>query len=377
MRIAYLSASRIPSRKANAVQVMRMCEAFARLGHQVTLFASKGREAAEDPYAYYGVTRAFELVRCRRPARTIGNLLYGWWVARAVSARPLPDLFYARDLFSLAAVARLGRLLIFEAHMLPAGPVSRVLQARIFRRRNFNRLVVVSHALADDYRRLFPWLPKDALVVAPNGAPIYPSTSQRPDDPLTASWRRSGRFQAGYVGQFYRGKGVDVVVELARRLPDVDFHILGGTDKLVASWRGLVNGLGNLRFHGHWPAGRTEAFRQAMDVLLAPSQEHIETEHSHRDYGRWTSPLKVFEYMASRKPIIASDVPVLREILADDVNAVLVPPHDVARWAEALTALEHDAPRRRRLAEQAYHDAVSKYGMDARARAVLSGVGTG
>jgi len=372
MRIASLSFSRIPSRKANAVQVMRMCEAFAGAGHQVTLFASHGSEAG-DPYAYYGVSRTFELVRCRRPSGAIGGLVYGGRVARAVKTRPLPHLFYGRDLYSLAAVASLGRPIVFEAHILPTGFVGRMLQARLFRRSSFRRLVVISQVLAHDYQRLFPWLRKELFLVAPTGAALSPGCVGI-EEPLAGSLRRNGRLHAGYAGQLYQGKGVEVVVELAKRLPEVDFHVIGGSEALITEWRRATAGMDNLRFHGHWPAARTEAFRQAMDVLLAPYQDNMLTEHSQRDYGRWVSPLKVFEYMASRKPIIASDVPALREVLADDVNAVLVAPRDLAGWAAALAALAQDAPRRRRLAERAHQDAVSKYSMGARARAVLDGV---
>src|SRR3989338_949367 len=118
MTITHLSYSQIPSRKANAVQVMQFCEAFARLGHEVTLYAAVGSEPVEDAYAYYGVAPCFEVVRHRRTGQ-LKELQYSWAVGRAVRQRPLPDLFYARDLYSLAMVASLGRPLVFEAHMLP------------------------------------------------------------------------------------------------------------------------------------------------------------------------------------------------------------------------------------------------------------------
>jgi glycosyltransferase involved in cell wall biosynthesis len=374
MNIAYLSYGRIVSRKANTVQVMRMCEAFADLGHRVTLYASDGRESVDNPYAYYGVNRTFQLVRCRRPGYAIGSLVFGWRVRRAVAARPLPDLFYGRDIYSLAAVAHLGRPLMFESHMLPTGFMGRTLQAWLFKRRNFRRLVVISRALAQDYQRLFPWLRDEQLLAAPVGAAVSPDGPEAgtpPADPFG----RNGGFRVGYAGQFHKGKGVDVIVELARRLPEIDFHLIGGSEKLIALWRSATAGVNNVQFHGHRPAAETEGFRQAMDVLVAPYQESVVTERSNRDYGRWISPLKVFEYMASRKPIIASDVPALREMLTDDVNAVLVAPGDLAGWAAKLAALAQDAPRRRRLAEQAYQDVRSKYSIDARARAVLGGVG--
>jgi glycosyltransferase involved in cell wall biosynthesis len=65
-----------------------------------------------------------------------------------------------------------------------------------------------------------------------------------------------------------------------------------------------------------------------------------------KESSRWMSPLKIFEYMAERKAIVCSDLPVLREVLNDRVSSWLVPPADFAAWVAALRTLETDAPLR-------------------------------
>ncbi len=375
MRIAYLSASRIPSRKANAVQVMQMCQAFATLGHQVMLFARPGSETAEDVHAYYGVSRTFDIVWCRRPGiEGLGGLLYGRRVARAVTARPLPEAFYGRDIYSLVAVASLGRPMVFEAHMLPTGIVGKALQRWLFRRKNFSRLVVISRALAQGYRELFPWLEEAVVVVAPSALDATHAHAAAHPQAIDVRQRAGGRTQVGYVGQLYQGKGVELILALARRLPDIDFHLVGGTDELVTYWRNASQDMPNIRFHGHVAPAQTEQFRQAMDVLLAPYQEAVLTEHGSRNIAPWMSPLKLVEYMGSRKSIIASDLAALRETLEHEINALLVPAADVEAWARAVTRLAEDPGLRERLAARACHDARQRFDLRARARAVLHGV---
>jgi hypothetical protein len=106
MRIAYLSYSAIPSREANSVHVMKMCRAFAKHGHQVTLFARHGHEAADDVYRYYGVERIFEIVWLRQlPIGEVGKALFGCRATDALKAQRRPDLLYARDIWSLTASA--------------------------------------------------------------------------------------------------------------------------------------------------------------------------------------------------------------------------------------------------------------------------------
>jgi glycosyltransferase involved in cell wall biosynthesis len=372
MRIAHLSFSQIPSRKANAVQVMRMCAAFAGLGHDVTLYARPGSEVVDDVFAYYNLPPRFEIVRSRRPAvQGLGELLYAARVARQVRARPVPDVFFSRDIFSLAAVAPMGRDMIFEAHAMPSGLVSRQLEAWLFRRPAFRRLVTVSEGLAQDYARLFPWLPRSKVLAAPNGVMLPAGQPGTPAD--LAGFRNAGRFNVGYVGQLYPGKGMEVIVGAARRLPDAVFHVVGGTPPLLEAWRARKAELpDNLHFHGFVPPVRTEAFRQAMDALILASQAFLPIRG--QSHASWMSPIKMFEYMASRKPIVASDLPVIREVLSDNVNALLVPPADLDAWAGALRRLAGDAGLRERLAAQAFHDVQARHTVDRRAQAVLEGI---
>src|SRR5687768_7321040 len=121
VRIAYLSSSRIPSRFANSVHVMKMCHALAAAGHEVELHARPGDASAEGVFERYGVEPAFRICLSDRPAmRAVGSLVYAHNVRRRVQAGKRPDLFYARNLYSLAAVAGMGVPMVYEAHTPPA-----------------------------------------------------------------------------------------------------------------------------------------------------------------------------------------------------------------------------------------------------------------
>jgi glycosyltransferase involved in cell wall biosynthesis len=93
------------------------------------------------------------------------------------------------------------------------------------------------------------------------------------------------------------------------------------------------------------------------------------------DISRWTSPMKMFEYMASGVPLIASDLPVLQEVLRDGANAIVVPAGDTARWRQAIEQLVADDDLRYRLAQTAQDDLVRRYTWDERARSVMVGLG--
>ena len=165
-----------------------------------------------------------------------------------------------------------------------------------------------------------------------------------------------------------------MVAALARNMPDVDFHVVGGTEADLARWRAHANGNGsNLVFHGHVPAGRTEAYRRAVDVLLAPYQSTVHGAGGRADIGRWMSPLKIFEYMGSDRAMIVSVLPLLREIVTDGETALLAPPDDVNAWVGAVERLRDPAVRQA-IAKRARERLAARHTWVQRAADVLAGV---
>jgi glycosyltransferase involved in cell wall biosynthesis len=180
-------------------------------------------------------------------------------------------------------------------------------------------------------------------------------------------------FTAGYAGHLYAGRGIDMLMDLAWRNPDVHFLWAGGEPEAVEFWRSRLQkaGLQNVKLLGFVPNERLPLVQAACDVLLMPYERKISVS-SGGDTAQFASPMKQFEYLASGRAIIASDLPVFREVL-NEGNAVLLPPNDVAAWDQALNQLMADDSRRNSLAERAHRDA-AQYDWRDRARRLLDGL---
>ncbi len=345
---------------------MRMCEAFGRNGHDVTLVGKQPeRRPVEDVYDYYGVRKCFQLslIPCRA-VKGSNILVLPALYARLRRHDRSEVLIYARDIYGASLAIRMGFRVIYEAHSSPYNPLIRHLETSLFRRHRLLRLVVISQALADFYVARFDIA--DRTVVCHDAAAV-PSESSN----ANLSWPPCrDTLQIGYTGHLYPGKGAEIIVECARRLPQYDFHIVGGRDADIAHWRGQAPA--NLRFHGFLEPALLDQARERFDVLLMPAQRSVIVPHSHEDIAGYMSPLKLFEYMASRKAIISSDLPVLREVL-DERMAVLVPPDDTDQWVSAIKRCE-SRPYRSALAEAAYQAFREHHTWDKRADCVLSGV---
>lgn len=368
MRITYLSISELPSRTANSIHVMRMCEAFANNGHDVELLAPSAETegpTTTDLYRYYGVAKNFRITKIYRPAFRGGDYLYGV-AAGFVARKRRPDLAYARHLPAGFWAAKFGVPLVYEAH----APVQ--IDGRIFvemfdnivNSSRFKHLVVISDALKTVYRSMHD-IDEDMITVAHDAAKIPdPKTGIRPGD---------GHLRVGYVGHLYEGRGIDRIMNLSRRLPWVEFHIVGGTEPDIAHWRRHAEYLDNVNVRGYVEPNRTADILAELDVLVAPYQEHLAVAGGSTNTSQWMSPMKIFEYMAAGRPIVCSRLPVLQEVLEDGRNSLLCDPANEDEWEAAILELASNKELQQTLARNAQAEAENRYTWDLRARRVLAG----
>jgi glycosyltransferase involved in cell wall biosynthesis len=181
-----------------------------------------------------------------------------------------------------------------------------------------------------------------------------------------------GEYSAIYVGNLYPGKGIEMICALALQLPNVRFDVVGGDSGAVRSLRKNAEATPNLRFHGHVPHARVGQYLAGADVALAPFGSCVLSSKG-EDIARWMSPLKMFEYMAAGKAIVASDLPVLREVVTHGENVILCPPGNLASWKDAILELGADDRLRHCLGSNARRLLESQYTWERRAERVLSG----
>jgi glycosyltransferase involved in cell wall biosynthesis len=358
---------------------MKMCESFAKLNLDTTLFALHGPEPCADVFNYYGVMRKFRIVRM---ANTRGRVAE-WSVVRLgvgafyralmlgrLRRNGMPDLLYGRDAYLMCLLRGGGVPMIYESHAPPVGIIRKTCEKMLFRSKNFVRLVVISRALQSYYEALFPWIDSKKILVAHDAASVASGEAMSKKNAKLIG--RPNAVAVGYVGHLYSGRGIDLIFKMAEVLSDVDFHLVGGAERDIAIWSEKCR-LKNVFFYGHVPHGELGSYYRAFDILLAPYQQETTVENK-GNTSRWMSPLKVFEYMASGKPMIVSDLPVLREVLEDGVECLLCRPDVVSDWIAAVRRLVSDRNLREQLGATAKDRLEKHYSWDVRAKATLEGI---
>ena len=375
MKIFYLSYSTIPSRTANSIHVMKMCHAYAELGHDVTLIVPKPDECAEtgvpDIHSFYGVKAGFQIRQIPFGDTKAFEFLHHAILMPFSAFKGQPVLVHSRGLSAAWGLTKLFRVpTLFETHSPP--PANSRLESlfrQIMRSSHLKGVVLITQALADLIR---PFISENVrVIIAPDGvdAEWLSSSLSIKEARANLGLRVNGQRIAVYTGHLYPGRGIDLIIELARKVPDHLFVVVGGETAMIQRYKNQTSELSNLRFEGFRPPREVLLYLQAADVLLMPYSNRIEVSGG-GDTSSYASPMKMFEYMAAGRPTLSSDLKVLREVLRDGENALLLPHDDAAAWQSALRRLQSQPSLAETLATQARSE-VQKYTWLNRARRLL------
>ncbi len=400
--LVYIANIRIPSEKAHPYQIVQMCAAFAEAGATVTLWYANRTNPhpnADDFWSHYDIAPIFiadglpclDLFpvakhfnsRVKRLAHRVAAILqlltFNLSVLVHLGKRQPETTIYSRDPITLWLITLVrpqrARQCFFEAHTYPETNIGLKIRQQLAK--TIGGVVVITEALRQRYREL-GFLDAHMLTEhdGVNLARFTESPSQQAARQSIA-WPTDA-FIVGYLGRLVGGlqdmdKGLDTLVEAVEglRLKHPSQHIklalVGGPNDFILK---LLDKHPNLAVYllapGQVLPTKIVAYIAAFDVCTIPSPWND-------FFAYYTSPLKLFEYMASMRPIVATALPSTQEVLSNHQNALLVPPSDPDALQDALSELLTREPLRKKLAEQAFAD-VQYYTWESRAERIFAWV---
>ena len=371
MRILYFADIRFPLERANGIQTMETCHALAERGHTVHLVVKPDTHSpARDPFVFYGLAPLKPLVieRANAPAGAgilarIGYMSFA--IGRAFGAGRA-DAIMTRDLGVASALLQLPRAMrapiVYESHgyapdvsaALPdlVATASKPSESKLKRLaareeyvwRHAEGYVTITRALAGELTRRFG--ARERLAVVPDGVGMPKlAPTPLPTTPVV-----------GYSGHLYAWKGVDVLLRALALVPEARGLIVGGHDQEpdLARMKALSQELGlgdRVTFTGLVEFSQVTAYLVRSMILVLPNPASAISTH-------FTSPLKLFEYMAAGRAIVASDLPSIREVVKNNEEALLVEPGNPEAIAAAIKRLIGDRALAERLSRAASAAAV-------------------
>lgn len=368
MRVLLPTMAPFPSFEAPAIQTAHMAQALAEQGHDV--LALHPVPGPEDPgTALRSILGADPAFRVRVLARRIhrGQSLPRSLRTARVAREVRPDLVYSRDLRACLLPARAGIPTVYEAHSFAPfeRPLDRAIVRSLVRSPGYRGVVAISAALAADLVAATPVVADEVLVA-------HDAVREVADGPLPPG-QGDRPLRVGYTGSLFAGRGIELLLEVAARADWLELHLAGGPAAAAEALAAAPHP-GRVVVHGPLPPDRARELQRSCDVLVAPFRCRVGTD-SGVDTARWMSPMKIFEYLASGRPVVASDLPVLREVMRPDVDALLVPPDDADALHAALLRLRDDPGLRIRLAAGALARVRAEFTWATRAERVLARFG--
>jgi len=373
MNLFYVANIRFPTERAHGIQIAKMCEAFARKGVDVRLIVPRrSNHIKEDPFSYYGVEENFKVIKVFSLDLDMGRFGSIGFRTQALSfilsalwhiVLGKPDSVYSRDIFFAYLVSVFKKRVVFEDHE----PPSSKRQLYAFFLRHIRKKVIVAEnlvALYKDYR-----IPPKSFIVAPNGVDIEEFDDTKPDRSI---WERTFGIAPGvkivlYIGHFYPWKGVYILGESASFVPaNTAVVLIGATVENRVKMHSFVSErkLSNVYIHDFVPHREVLTYIKSADVLVLPNTAQ---EERSREY---TTPIKLFEYMASGVPIVASNIPSFGSYLKNGKNALMCEPDNSKDLADKITRLLQGKERGASLARTARAD-VRAFSWEERARKII------
>src|SRR3989344_21077 len=345
-RIIYIANARIPTERAHGLQIAKMCESFANSFPRVSLIIPKIPNSIKtDIFEHYNLKRNFQVKKL--PTIYLQGLSTHassvWYWVRSVSFAVSTFLFilfhtgrddliyfrYDASIFLVLLPFLKRRSIVCEAHFLLTGWQRKMLLKA-------SKIIVIT----SEAKRLYDLEldSKERVLVAPDGVSITDfDTAITKEEARQRLKLPQDKKLVIYTGYFYKWKGADSLVLAAKNFSKNEELILVGGAEDIERVKEIIHreGIKNVRLEGYRPYKEMPLYQRAADCLVLTSSLKND------DSKFFTSPLKLFEYMASGRPIVASDTPSIREVLNEN-NAILVSPDDPDSMLEGIRKALYD-----------------------------------
>jgi glycosyltransferase involved in cell wall biosynthesis len=351
-KIFYLSRAELPSEVSHSLSIYNLCLAFARAGSNVLLFGVDSGKG--DITNFYGkshekleivLLKIFPLLRLRFIKWLQLSSIYIAIMSIRQVKEFKPDIIYSR--LTLLEMLFLPKSIpiYYEMHSLGIQGKRKfydVIFRRLLKYKNFSKIIVTTEELKDILISKY----KDTKII---NAPLSA------EEPVEINFDKLKIIQNNTVNYYeytnhigYTGflddsdlRGMSTLLDIAEVMTSCYFHVVGGNSEMKKLWQARANsrGINNINFYGYRVPTEIPYLLKLFDVVLAPLKlRPIKRAPS----GQNMSPLKLAQYMAYSKAIVASDIPSHHEILQNGINALLVKYDSISSWVNAIEKILHN-----------------------------------
>jgi len=317
MKICYLSNTAIPSSMASSIQIIKMCEAFSDLNNEVTLITTNVKKKKFDTFSFYNVRRKFTIKRLKKfKSFPLGINYYLFsFFSILESLKYKPEIYITRNFFTCFLLVLLKKRTIIELHhdiSIESRTVKFLVRYSNFLNSSYlKKAVAITNGVKKEFTEK-KYIQSNKIVVLPSGS----SLKQKKNLPIKNKF-----FKIGYFGSLYKSRGFELISKLAKIDNKNQYFLFGDLENLSLQKHRKFKS--NLNICSHIPYRDISKKMFEMDILVIPYVSSITVAGDVGDITRFTSPLKLFDYLTAGKVIICSDFKVLKEVISSK-NAIFI-----------------------------------------------------
>lgn len=348
MKICYIANSALPSDNASSLQIINMCHNFELAGNK-TILILPNTGFNKSIKKFYNLKKNIQIIRCNSFKKfPIGIYYYLFtFVAIFKSLNFKVDYYMTRNYFCAFVLNLLGKKIIFELHhdLQLEGKITRFLVSRLkfLKENNFLVLIAITNGIAKYY------LDKD--LINKRKLLILPSASELKIKYQPQKLHKK-KFKIGYFGNFYKSRGSEFILKLAKKNIKNDYYIFSNfrnSDK-----KDLLKKK-NIFPMNFVDRSKISYHLKKMDILILPYQKKITVKGNVGDITKYTSPMKLFDYLASGKLILSSNLNVLKEIIEHKKNCILIKNFkNEKNWIKAIEYYKKNFRKKNMISKQGY-----------------------
>ena len=319
MKISYIANSSFPSHVPSSLQIVKTCEYLSKKNNQVTLVIPNTPQSKISIFNFYDVNFKFNVIRMLRFKKfPLGFKYYLFSILSFLKVYKFSELVISRNFFVIFLCSIFGKKCIVELHH-EIKTESRIVKfiykiINIFDNAKLIKIVAISNAIKKKYIKDFNIKNPKKIVVLPSGTSLKINF---------LNLKNKKRLKLGYFGSINYSKGINTIIKLARMDKNNYYFIYGGIKNQILDIKRKFN-YKNLKIFPHQNYKKLPEILSKMDILLMPYTKYVTAAGDVSDIARFTSPLKLFDYMAAGKLIMCSDIPVLKEIVKNRSNCIIV-----------------------------------------------------
>lgn len=368
MRICYLANSTIPSSTANSIATMKLCEAFTELKNEVTLITTNVGKTNENSYKFYDIRSKFKIKRIKQFTKFPLGLKYYLFSLISIieSFNYKPNLYITRNFFSCFLLVVLRRKVIIELHN-DINNESRIVKALVKFTKFLNskfvlKIITITNGVKYEYVNK-KYINEDKTLLLPSGSSMKNN--------FKFNFKKNF-FNIGYFGSLNKSRGIKTIFQLSK-IDKVNKYFLYGDLNQVS--KSTVNTIPkNLKLRNHIPYKDISKTLDKMDILLLPYASSIKIAGGVGDITKYTSPLKLFDYLCAGKIIMCSNFDVLKEVIQDKKNAIFVKNYkNPNSWKNEILKLQNQLSKQFIMSKN-NHLLSKKFSLKRRAQLILNSI---